>query len=195
MKKIILLLLLSFSTCIFAQRGSYYLNLTNASLIKKNGEKVTFKDGKVEINSMGQKVYYPVPDKKGMQHTSFDDIDFIKTDKFLLKSYDFGKGLNLYMVLADSPDKKMITKTGLFSYDFAYTIRIVDNSGNIIDELKSHGGPPMKGYVHRKFIEPFIKKHFSDCKQLIDRIPDSSQFTENSEGYILLDDPIYIQCN
>ena len=98
------------------------------------------------------------------------------------------------MVLAETADKRLITKTGKFSYDLGYKIFVVDKDGKKVDEINVYGGPKLKGYVHRSEIEPFLKRNFPICKDLLNRIP-KVVFSDDIVGYSLFDKPIYIKCD
>lgn len=192
MKKLFLIALFLISFNNYAQGSEYELEVKGAVLTKKDGTQIAIEDGFMEISYLSFKVHFrDSNDKK--KAVTITDIDNIKTSEYFFKTFKLERRENIYLVLADSNDKKMVTRKGRFSQDLGYEIFIVDNNGAIIDALKSHGGPFVKGYVHRSFIAPFIKKYFPDCQELIDRIPNT--ITDKVDGYPLLDDPIYVKCN
>lgn len=192
MKKLFLIAFFLISFNNYAQTAEYEIEVKSAILTKKDGTQIIIKDGLMEVSYLSFKVHFKdTNDKK--KAVTITDIDNIRTDEYYFKTFKLERRENIYLVLAESSDKKMVTRKAAFSDDLFYEVFIISNDGTILDTLKSYGGAFVKGYVHRSFIAPFIKKYFPDCQELIDRIPNT--ITDKVDGYPLLDDPIYVKCN
>lgn len=195
--------MLVFCSISIAQKQYYDLDVRNAFFVLKSGEKISLKDGIIEVNQLSSKIYFRNLNNK-QESISYKKLDYLSSDvtwldyqnsdKYILKTFKFDKREDVFMVLAETADKRLITKTGKFSYDLGYKIFVVDKDGKKVDEINVYGGPKLKGYVHRSEIEPFLKRNFPICKDLLNRIP-KVVFSDDIVGYSLFDKPIYIKCD
>ena len=193
MKKLLFLLFL-ISSYSFAQNHSYDMVALNAYVMTKEGQKIMIKDGDITIHKLESRIAYQSADGKN-KSVKYKELDYLTSDNFLIESVKLNneKREDIYFVLAQTADKKMLSNTGRYSFTILYKGFVVDNNDNVIAELNAAGGSYVpKKAIPKSGIASFVKKYFPDCQQLLEK---STDFKEKEEGHAFFDKPIFIKCN
>jgi hypothetical protein len=161
----------------------------NYFFVDKKGVKTIIKDDSFDLEIVGERIQY-VPDGKNWEKfIKFKDLDYGLFGPYYFKSFKLinAKGRNIketaFFVLAETKERKLLSYTysvitRLNSIEY-YEIYVVDNNNNILDYVKVNTSG-MYANARAKIL-PFINKHFSDCKTIMDEV---SNYEDTDEKHL-----------
>jgi hypothetical protein len=170
MKKYLIILLLVFTRS-FAQ---------TAYIVDKKGNKTFVRPERTDIIVIDKRITYTIIGKSWEKYIKFEDLDHAVIGTSLLKSFHLNqkKRPAVYFVYGEKEDKKLIglattvtTTRGNFSSSKTYfEMYIVDNNETVIEEIGANSGNSKANIDNKAKIAPMIKKHFSDCPELMAKL-------------------------
>lgn len=172
MKKVLLLF------CSFAFFQSF---AQNSYIVDVKGNKISVKDEGFDIILTDKRVSYVPEGKTWEKYIKFDDLDYALMGSSLLKSFKLNnsKKAEVYFVYGETKDRKLVgksvtftstSKTGFTRSTTNYGMCVIDNDNNIIDILSFSDSYNDSQIELRAKLAPMIKKHFSDCLQLMTKL-------------------------
>lgn len=166
MKKIILFGLFIFYINGFSQ---------NYFFVDKKGVKTVIKDDSFDLVIIDERIEYVPEGKKWEKYIKFKDIDYGLFGSYYFKSFKLikengnSKRETAFFVLAETAERKLLanayTVIGRYSSVDFYEVYVIDNNNVLLDFAKVNTGGSDKD--ERAKILPFIKKHFSNCKVIL----------------------------
>ena len=195
MKKILIILFFVF-TGSFAQT-SY--------IVDKKGTKTFVRPERTEIIVIDKRISYAIIGKSWEKYIKFADLDYALIGPSLLKSFHLNqkKRSDVYFVYGEKEDKKLIgsaitvtTTNGNFSSSRTYfELYVIDNSETVLDEVSAISGNSKSKIEDRTKIAPMIRKHFSDCPEVIAKLEKYDIDDEKNTSILnFFFDTEYIKC-
>ena len=195
MKKILIILFFVF-TGSFAQT-SY--------IVDKKGTKTFVRPERTEIIVIDKRISYAIIGKSWEKYIKFADLDYALIGPSLLKSFHLNqkKRSDVYFVYGEKEDKKLIgsaitvtTTNGNFSSSKTYfELYVIDNSETVLDEVSAISGNSKSKIEDRTKIAPMIRKHFSDCPEVIAKLEKYDIDDEKNTSILnFFFDTEYIKC-
>jgi hypothetical protein len=195
MKKILIILFFVF-TGSFAQT-SY--------IVDKKGTKTFVRPERTEIIVIDKRISYAIIGKSWEKYIKFADLDYALIGPSLLKSFHLNqkKRSDVYFVYGEKEDKKLIgsaitvtTTNGNFSSSRTYfELYVIDNSETVLDEVSAISGNSKSKIEDRTKIAPMIRKHFSDCPEVITKLEKYDIDDEKNTSILnFFFDTEYIKC-
>jgi hypothetical protein len=174
-------------------------------IVDKKGVKLYVRDDATEVILIDKRISYVLVGKTWEKYIKFDDLDYALIGSSLLKSFNLNhkKKSKVYFVLGEKQDKQLIgvavtvttTSGNLSSSKTFYERLVIDNDQNVIEELKMDDGKSKEDIEMRSKIAPMIKKHFSDCPEVMSKLQKYDDTDEKSFsilGFLL--ETNYINC-
>ncbi|MEL1255636.1 hypothetical protein AAEO57_17725 [Flavobacterium sp. DGU38] len=195
MKKYLIILILVF-TGSFAQT-SY--------IVDKKGTKTFVRPERTDIIVIDKRISYTAVGKSWEKYIKFEDLDHALIGTSLLKSFHLNqkKKSSVYFVYGEKEDKKLIglattvtTTYGNFvSSKTYYELYAIDNNETVIEEVGATSGNSKNKIDDRTKIASMIRKHFSDCPQLMAKL-DKYDIDDEKNTSILnfFSDTEYLNC-
>lgn len=195
MKKILIILFFVF-TGSFAQT-SY--------IVDKKGTKTFVRPERTEIIVIDKRISYAIIGKSWEKYIKFADLDYALIGPSLLKSFHLNqkKRSDVYFVYGEKEDKKLIgsaitvtTTNGNFTSSRTYfELYVIDNSETVLDEVSAISGNSKSKIEDRTKIAPMIRKHFSDCPEVITKLEKYDIDDEKNTSILnFFFDTEYIKC-
>jgi hypothetical protein len=197
MKKLLLILLFVCS-CSFAQ-SSY--------IVDKKGNKSLVRDELTQVILIDKRISYVNVGKSWEKYIKFEDLDYAFLGLSYLKSFHLNqkKRAKVYFVFAEKEDKKLIgvaitvtssTSTGrMMSSKTYYELYVIDNSETIIDQIDATSGGSDENIELRGKIAPMVRKHFSDCPEVMSKLQKYDVADEENRTILsFISDTDYIEC-
>ena len=195
MKKILIILFFVF-TGSFAQT-SY--------IVDKKGTKTFVRPERTEIIVIDKRISYAVIGKSWEKYIKFADLDYALIGPSLLKSFHLNqkKRSEVYFVYGEKEDKKLIgsattvttTNGSLSSSRTYYELYVIDNNETVLDEVGAISGNSKSKIEDRTKIAPMIRKHFSDCPEVIAKLEKYDIDDEKNASILnFFFDTEYIKC-
>ena len=195
MKKILIILFFVF-TGSFAQT-SY--------IVDKKGTKTFVRPERTEIIVIDKRISYAIIGKSWEKYIKFADLDYALIGPSLLKSFHLNqkKRSDVYFVYGEKEDKKLIgsaitvtTTNGNFSSSRTYfELYVIDNSETVLDEVSAISGNSKSKIEDRTKIAPMIRKHFSECPEVIAKLEKYDIDDEKNTSILnFFFDTEYIKC-
>lgn len=195
MKKILIILFFVF-TGSFAQT-SY--------IVDKKGTKTFVRPERTEIIVIDKRISYAIIGKSWEKYIKFADLDYALIGSSLLKSFHLNqkKRSDVYFVYGEKEDKKLIgsaitvtTTNGNFTSSRTYfELYVIDNSETVLDEVSAISGNSKSKIEDRTKIAPMIRKHFSDCPEVITKLEKYDIDDEKNTSILnFFFDTEYIKC-
>lgn len=174
-------------------------------IVDKKGVKLYVRDDATEVILIDKRISYVLVGKSWEKYIKFDDLDFAVVGSSLLKSFNLNqkKKSKVYFVYGEKQDKQLIgvaitvttTSGSMSSSRTFYELFVIDNNQNIIEELSLNDSKSSDDIENRAKIAPMIKKHFSDCPDVISKLQGYEAADE--KNYTILQffhDTKYINC-
>jgi len=134
--------------------------------------------------------------KKKWKTIKVEDLDYAEVAGYA-KFKSFGK--RGHFVLAEGNGKWLVSQAMVETIGhnefYHYKLQVLDETYELMDEIIFTRFPSKDKSVTRGLVPDFVRKYFSDCDQLIERLNTmNSTDDKNLEICKLLDQPIYINC-
>lgn len=197
MKKLLIILFFVFTNS-FAQT-SY--------IVDKKGTKTFVRPERTDIILIDKRISYAVVGKSWEKYIKFEDLDHAQIGTSLLKSFHLNKKKksDVFFVYAEKEDKKLVgyavtvtvssTNSSFSSSKTYYELYVIDNNEMVIDEIAVTSGNSKNKIEDRTKIAPMIRKHFSDCPDLIAKLDKYDENDEKSTTVLnFFFDTEYINC-
>lgn len=195
MKKLLIILLFVF-TGSFAQT-SY--------IVDKKGTKTLVRPERTEVILIDKRISYAVIGKSWEKYIKFEDLDYAVIGSSVLKSFHLNqkKKSNVYFVFGEKEDKKLIgvaitvttTHGSLSSSRTYYELYVIDANETVLDEVDASSGNSKSKIEDRTKIAPMIRKHFSDCPEVIAKLEKYDIADEKNASILnFFFDTEYINC-
>lgn len=195
MKKYLIILLFVF-TGSFAQT-SY--------IVDKKGTKTFVRPERTDIILIDKRISYTALGKTWEKYIKFADLDHAVIGSSVLKSFHLNqkKKAEVYFIYGEKEDKKLIgvaitVTTNYRSYSSSknyYELYVIDNNETVIEEVGTASGNSKGKIEDRTKIAPMIRKHFSDCPELIAKLDKYDIEDENNTSILnFFFDTEYINC-
>jgi len=195
MKKLLIILLFVF-TGSFAQT-SY--------IVDKKGTKTLVRPERTEVILIDKRISYAVIGKSWEKYIKFEDLDYAVIGSSVLKSFHLNqkKKSNVYFVFGEKEDKKLIgaaitvttTHGSLSSSRTYYELYVIDANETVVDEVDASSGNSKSKIEDRTKIAPMIRKHFSDCPEVIAKLEKYDIADEKNASILnFFFDTEYINC-
>ena len=167
-----LFLLFLFFLSIFSHAQSSYI-------VDKKGVKIFVRDDASEILLIDKRVSYVLVGKTWPKYITFDDLDYAYINGTVLKSFKLNgsKKSQVYFVLSESKDKTLIARSittmasrpsgNMSVSNVSYAMYVIDKEQKIIEDV-AFNIMYKKEEEQAALISQLIRKHFSECKELID---------------------------
>lgn len=176
---------------------AYATSAQTAFFVDKKGKKTVMRDDAVEVILIDKRISYKQVGKTWEKYIKFDELDHVKWDAYYLKTFRISgkKKDRLLFVNIESPTKKLLSiavevsstsSTGFTSSSTHYEVLVIDNSNMVIDELKFTAGNRYED--ERALLAPMIRKHFSDCPNVMSKITSTESAMEQ------INSPEYFTC-
>jgi hypothetical protein len=148
-------------------------------------QKILVDDSSIEIVMVDEKIVYKTPNSNNKQTIKFKDINSAMLGEYDMKRMKIAdeKKEQLCFTVAESNGKKIVgynkiintANTGAnFQNGGATVIKhiyyIVDTNGGVIEKIEDMISSGDKYIKAMKVEEDKIRKHFSDCKEVMDRL-------------------------
>jgi hypothetical protein len=196
MKNSFIFSFLFFSLVSFAQ---------NNYLIDKKGNKIIIRDDVGEVILIDKRISYTLVGKSWEKYIKFDDLDYAAIGPTILKSFKLKgkKSSDVYYIYASKEDKSLIgiavtvttTYGNMSSSKTFYKMYVIDNDNNILDEVDFNSSTRKSESEERALLAPMIRKHFSDCPQVIQRLSQYDLDTDKNTSIMgFFFNPAYINC-
>lgn len=195
MKKLLIILFFVFTNS-FSQT-SY--------IIDKKGTKTFVRPELTDVLLVDKRISYVTVGKSWEKYIKFEDLDHALIGTSLLKSFRLNqkKKPTVYFVYGEKEDKKLIglaitvtaTSGNLSTSKTYYELYVIDNNQMVIEEIDVTSGNSKGKIEDRTKIAPMIRKHFSDCPDLIaklDKYDDNDEKSTSILGFFF--DTEYINC-
>lgn len=148
----------------------------NYFFVDKKGIKTIIQDTSFDLVIKDERIQYVPEGKKWEKYIKFKDIDYGLFGSYYFKSFKLkkengnSKRETAFFVLAETAERKLLayayTVIGKYSSVDFYEVYVIDNNNVLLDFAKVNTGG--SDTDERAEILPFIKKHFSNCKVLLD---------------------------
>jgi len=195
MKKYLIILLFVF-TGSFAQT-SY--------IIDKKGTKTFVRPEQTEILLIDKRISYTPLGKTWEKYIKFADLDHAVIGGSVLKSFHLNqkRKADVYFVYGEKQDKKLIgvaitvtaTHGTMSTSSTTYELYVIDNNETIIDQIITRAGRSKEKIENRGQIAVIIRKHFSDCPDLMTKLDKYDIADEENETILsFFSDTEYINC-
>lgn len=195
MKKYLIILLFVF-TGSFAQT-SY--------IVDKKGTKTFVRPERTDIILIDKRISYTALGKTWEKYIKFADLDHAVIGSSVLKSFHLNqkKKAEVYFIYGEKEDKKLIgvaitVTTNYRSYSSSknyYELYVIDNNETVIEEVGTASGNSKGKIEDRTKIAPMIRKHFSNCPELIAKLDKYDIEDENNTSILnFFFDTEYINC-
>jgi hypothetical protein len=195
MKKYLIILLFVF-TGSFAQT-SY--------VIDKKGTKTFVRPERTEILLIDKRISYTALGKTWEKYIKFADLDYAVIGSSVLKSFHLNqkRKADVYFVYGEKQDKKLIgvaitvtaTHGTMSTSSTTYELYVIDNNETIIDQVITRAGRSKEKIENRGQIAVIIRKHFSDCPDLMTKLEKHDIADEENETILsFFSDTEYINC-
>lgn len=197
MKKLLIILFFVFTNS-FAQ---------TSFVIDKKGTKTFVRPELTDVILIDKRISYVTVGKSWEKYLKFEDLDYAVIGSSLLKSFHLNqkKKSNVYFVYAEKEDKKLVgyavtvtvssTNSSLSSSKTYYELYVIDNNEMVIDEIAVTSGNSKSKIEDRTKIAPMIRKHFSDCPEVISKLDKYDENDEKSSTVLnFIFDTEYINC-
>ncbi|REG91143.1 hypothetical protein [Flavobacterium aquicola] len=196
MKKILIILLFVFTNS-FAQ-SSYILD--------KKGKTTYIRPDRTNIILIDKRISYTIVGKSWEKYIKFEDLDYAVIGSSILKSFHLNqkKKSNVYFIYGETDEKKLIglavtvttTRGSFVSSKTYYELYVIDNNEMVLDEITVTSGNSKSKIEDRTKIAPMIRKHFSDCPDLIAKLDKYDDNDEKSASILsFFFDTENINCN
>jgi hypothetical protein len=196
MKKLLLILLFA-SSFSFAQ--SY--------IVDKKGNKSMVRDELTQVILIDKRISYVNVGKSWEKYIKFEDLDYAFLGLSYLKSFHLNqkKRAKVYFVFAEKEDKKLIGVTitvtsssangTMMSSKSYYELYVIDNNETILDQIEASSGKSDENIALRSKIAPMIRKHFSDCPEVMSKLQKYDVADEENRTILsFISDTEYIEC-
>jgi hypothetical protein len=195
MRTFLIILLFAFSSS-FAQKSF---------IVDKKGTKIIIRDELTNIILIDKRISYVINGKSWEKYIKFQDLDYAVIGPSLLKSFHLNqqKKAEVYFVYGEKQDKKLIgvaitvtTTHGTMSISSTYyELYVIDNNENILDQIITRSGKSKEKIENRGQIATMIRKHFSDCPDLMTKLQKYDIADEKNEAILsFFLDTEYINC-
>lgn len=184
MKKLLIILFFTFSSS-FAQ---------NSYIIDNKGTKTFIRGELTDVLLVDKRISYVNVGKSWEKYIKFKDLDYAAIGTSLLKSFHLNqqKRADVYFVFGQKPDKMLIgvaitstaTSGRISSSSTSYELYVVDNNETVIDQVVTRSGGSQEKKEARAKIAPMIRKHFSDCPDLMTKVDKYDNADEASESIL-----------
>jgi hypothetical protein len=196
MKKLLIIILLFVFTGSFAQT-SY--------IVDKKGNKTLVRPERTEVILIDKRISYAVIGKSWEKYIKFEDLDHAVIGSSVLKSFHLNqkKKSNVYFVFGEKEDKKLIgaaitvttTHGSSSSSRTYYELYVIDTNETVLDEADASSGNSKSKIEDRTKIAPMIRKHFSDCPEVMAKLEKYDIADEKNESILnFFFDTEYINC-
>ncbi|MDN3678460.1 hypothetical protein QWY90_14190 [Flavobacterium paronense] len=156
------IILILLSTNAFSQK-SFITTIDN--------EKIIVDDNFFDIQVGNEKIVYKTPNNDNKESIKFKNINSGILGEYNMKRMKIAdeKDEQLCFTLAQSKGKKLVgyNKTTAITKFIYY---ILDANNMVIEKIETYPYPEEKYVKTRKDAEDKIRKHFSDCKDVMDRL-------------------------
>jgi hypothetical protein len=170
-------------------------------IVDKKGNKTIIRDDVGEVILIDKRISYTLVGKTWEKYIKFDDLDFAAVGNCRLKSFRLNKKRksSIYYVFAEKSDKKLIgiaiTVTLKYSSRTFFQLCVIDNNDTIIEEVDFNSTSKTKENQERAKLAPMVRKHFSDCPDLINRLNRYDYPDDENRAIIgFFNNPEYITC-
>lgn len=199
MKKLVIILLFIFSSS-FAQ---------NSYIVDNKGTKTFIRDETTDVLLVDKRISYINVGKSWEKYIKFQDLDYAVIGPSLLKSFHLNqkKRADVYFVYGEKQDKKLIgvaiTVTSsnssgrmmMMTSKTFYSLFVIDNTETILDQIELTSTSSKGNIEIRAQIAPMIRKHFSDCPDLMRKVEKYDIADEKNESILsFFSDTQYINC-
>lgn len=176
----------------------------NYFFVDKKGVKTVIKDDSFDLVIIDERIEYVPDGKKWEKYIKFKDLDYALIGPYFFKSFKLinekgnSKKETAFFVLAETNERKLLgyayTVIGRYSSINYYEVYVIDNNNVILDYAKvsTSGGD----HDERAKILPFVKKHFSNCKVILNEF---SKYDDTDKKHLnilgFFDDLKYRKCD
>lgn len=195
MKKILIILLFTFSSS-FAQ---------NSYIVDNKGTKTFIRGELTDVLLIDKRISYVNVGKSWEKYIKFKDLDYAVIGPSLLKSFHLNqqKRAEVYFVFGEKQDKKLVgvaitvtaTQGSMSTSSTTYELYVIDNNETVIEQIITRSGKSEEKIERRGQIAAMIRKHFSDCPDLITKLEKYDIADERNETILsFFSDTEYINC-
>ncbi|WP_298224161.1 hypothetical protein [Flavobacterium sp.] len=177
-------------------------------IINKDGEKIIVDNSTVELYASLEKFKYQEPGSDKTHTINLDKITSAAIGKYRIETFNLDKEPRPCFILAELPDKKLVSYIGIYKTYRKYFSYIIDANNTVIETLK------FSSTDKRDDTEAILKQHFSHCPELKTRMNSyesdymnlentskrAAKFVEkyeegNGKMILLFRSPTYSKCN
>lgn len=182
----------------------FSLGVCAQSIQKKDGSTLDISGGQIHVEAGNKRLAYFLKDSKKTQYVKFKELDGATWNGFKFKMFEVGGKRIGFYVIGESGGKTLVankririkSRGGFESTYTRYEVAVLQG-GNAIESLSFTDENSDKKATERSKVIPMIVKHFPDCQPLIDKakaFESTGSDTKNSTILVLLNDPIYVDC-
>lgn len=184
--KLIIILIFFLSVNTFSQ---------SSFIITNDNEKIIIDDNSVNVEVATEIIIYKLPKSEKKNIIKFKNIKTANLKDFKLERMKIGEEMDekLCFIIADTKEKKLIgfnvisqnsialgLNTGENRSNETFIYYILDKENKTLEKLKCTNVYGDKFGKERNNVEEALKKHFSSCKQLMDRLISSYDSNNNN---------------
>ncbi|RZK80072.1 MAG: hypothetical protein EOO92_08210 [Pedobacter sp.] len=176
-------------------------------IVDKKGNKSLVRDDQTEVLLIDKRISYVNVGKSWEKYIKFENLDYAFLGLSYLKSFHLNqkKKAKVYFVFAEKEDKKLIgvaitmvstTATGsIVSTKSFYELYVIDNNETVLDQIEVTSGRSKENVDLRATIAPMVRKHFSDCAEVMSKLQKYDVADEENRTILsFISDTEYIEC-